>query len=145
MRCCRRSSSFFATYQFVAVFLAVPMKRIVVFSTTSASPVVAVYKRLIKTRCQGAAILHGAKSKNRAKQVHRNVIMMTLVNRRNTYLLKNSALLQKSLKTPLRIRYRSPKNPLPNWRNILRTIHVQKLCVITQGQSLPWTKNSNEI
>ena len=57
---------------------------------------------------------NGAKSKNRAKRVHRNVIMMTLVNRKNTYLLKNSALLQKSLKTPLRTRYKSPKNPSPN-------------------------------
>ena len=43
---------------------------------------------------------NGAKPKNRAKRVHRNVIMMTLVNRKNTYLLKSSALLQKSLKTP---------------------------------------------
>ena len=57
---------------------------------------------------------NGAKSKYHAKRVHRNVIMMTLVNRKNTYLLKNSALLQKSLKTPLRTRYKRPKNPSPN-------------------------------
>lgn len=60
MRFCRRSSSFLAFYQFVAVFLVLPMRRILVFSNTSVSPVVAVYERLIKTRCQGAAILQNS-------------------------------------------------------------------------------------